>query len=83
MTKTKKLTTEAKVHSTLTKDINRLRRHGNIQRKMNLLRKIQQRDMSKMIDWLLKEKRITKEELKRFLRRKKDVEKELKKELVK
>lgn len=73
-----KLKTEsAKIHSSLMKDINRIRKTAETQARMNMLRKHQIKLLNKFIEKLIKDKRITKEELKKYMPRKKMVEKEL------
>jgi len=54
---------ESKVHSHLAKDINRIRKTAEAQMKMNLLRKHQIKLLNEFIEKLIKEKRISKEEL--------------------
>jgi len=70
-------TTESKVHSTLSKDINRIRKIADTQIKMNILRKHQLKLLDKFIKKLIKEKRITKEELREYMPKKRISEKEL------
>jgi hypothetical protein len=67
----------AKIHSTLTKDINRIRKIAENQAKMNTLRKHQIQLLDKFLKKLIKEKRITKEELKPYMPKKKQSEKKL------
>jgi radical SAM superfamily enzyme len=67
----------AKIHSSLMKDINRIRKVAEIQTKMNILRKHQIKLLNKFIEKLIKDKRITKEELKKYMPKKKIAEKEL------
>lgn len=68
---------ESKVHSHLSKDINRIRKKCEQLMKMNILRKHQIKLMNEFIEKLLKEGRITKDELKKYMPKKRDVEKEL------
>jgi len=70
-------TESAKIHSTLMKDINRIRKAAETQTRMNILRKYQIKLLNKFIEKLIKEKRITKEELKKYMPKKKWAEKEL------
>jgi hypothetical protein len=70
-------TTESKIHSTLTKDINRIRKTADSQIKMNILRKHQLKLLDEFIKKLIKEKRITKEELREYMPKKKISEKEI------
>lgn len=63
--------------SSLTKDINRIRKCSKKQMKMNTLRKYQIRLYQKFLEKLLEEKRITKEEWKEYTPKKKDIEKKL------
>jgi 3-oxoacyl-[acyl-carrier-protein] synthase III len=75
----KKLKTEsAKISSTLMKDIRRIRKTAEAQTKMNTLRKYQIKMLNKFIEKLLKEGRITKQELKKYSIRKKEAEKRMK-----
>lgn len=67
----------SKIHSTLTKDINRIRETADIQTRMNILRKHQINLFNKFIQKLIKEKRITKEELKEYMPKKKETERKL------
>lgn len=68
---------ESKIHSTLTKDINRIRKICNNQTKMNTLRKHQIKLLNQFLHKLLKENRITIDELKPYMPKKKQAEKEL------
>ncbi len=77
MTKSKLKTSEAKISSSLMKDINRIRKTADSQIKMNILRKHQIKLLNKFLKKLLNEGRITKEELKDYMPRKKDVKKKL------
>jgi len=67
----------AKVHSSLMKDINRIRKTAEIQTRMNILRKHQIKLLNNFIEKLIKEKRISKEELNGYMPKKKQAEKEL------
>ncbi len=68
---------KSKITSTLMKDINRIRKQAEKQMRMNILRKHQIKLLSEFLDKLLKEGRITKEELARYMPKKKEVEKKL------
>jgi hypothetical protein len=68
-------TTQAKISSTLMKDINRIRKQAERQTKINILRKYQIKKINEFIEKLLKEKRITKQELKKYMPKKKEAEK--------
>lgn len=65
----------AKIHSHLSKDINRIRKIAEAQTKMNILRKYQIKLLTDFLKKLLDEKRITKKEIKPYMSRKKEVEK--------
>jgi 3-oxoacyl-[acyl-carrier-protein] synthase III len=67
----------SKIHSTLTRDINRIRKTTDRQTRMNILRKHQIKLLNNFIQKLIKEKRITKDELKLYMPKKKQAEKEL------
>jgi len=67
----------SKIHSALTKDINRIREITETQSRMNILRKHQIKLLEKFLEKLIKEKRIKKEELKPYMPKKKKAEKEL------
>ena len=67
----------AKIHSSLMKDINRIRRIAEQQTKINILRKHQIKLLNKFIEKLIKEGRISKKELKEYMPKKKQAEKEL------
>jgi hypothetical protein len=67
----------SKINSTLSKDINRMRKNLEKQIKMNVLRKHQINLLDKFFKKLIREKRITREELKFYLPKKKEAEKEL------
>lgn len=69
----------AKTRSTLMKDINRIRKTAEQQTKMNILRKYQIKLLDKFLKKLIKEGKITKEELKPYMPKKKDAEKSLSK----
>ncbi len=77
MARSKLETREAKINSNLMKDINRIRKTCNTQTKMNILRKHQIKLLNKFIEKLLREERITKEELKEYMPRRKNAEKGL------
>lgn len=65
----------AKIHSTLTKDIERIRKTAETQIRMNILRKHQLKLLDKFLKKLIKEGRITKQELKPYMPKKKDAAK--------
>ncbi len=67
----------AKINSSLTRDINRIKRNLENQIKMNILRKHQIKLLDKFLKKLLEEKRISVEELKSYMPKKKNSEKEL------
>jgi len=67
----------SKIHSHLTKDINRIRKTAENQIRMNILRKHQIKLLNELIKKLIKEKRIDKKELKPYMPKKKQAEKEL------
>ena len=75
MPKSKFKTSESKAVSSLTKDINRIRKTAEAQIKMNILRKHQIKLLNSFLKKLLKENRITKEELTPYMPKKKQVEK--------
>lgn len=64
----------AKIHSHLSKDINRISKIAEVQIRMNILRKHQIRLLNDFLERLLKEKRITKEELKSYMPKRKETE---------
>lgn len=64
----------AKVHSHLIKDINRIRKTAEKQMRMNTLRKHQIKLLDKFLKKLIKDGRITKEELIQYLPKKKQAE---------
>ena len=68
---------EGKIHSHLMKDINRIRKTAEQQIRMNILRKHQIILLNEFLKKLLQENRITKVELKKYMPRRKDVEKKL------
>jgi hypothetical protein len=72
---TKSKPESAKIHSHLSKDINRIRRTAEAQTRMNILRKHQIRLLNDFLRKLLKEKKITKEELRPYMPKRKDAEK--------
>jgi len=67
----------AKVHSSLMKDINRIRKTAENQIRMNILRKHQIKLLNKFLDKLLEEGRITIDELRPYMLKKKHAEKKL------
>ncbi len=67
----------SKTTSSLMKDIARIRKTCDKQTRMNILRKHQIKLLNELIEKLLKEKRITKQELKHYMPRKKEAEKKL------
>jgi hypothetical protein len=77
MAKYKLKTKEAKINSTLTRDINRIRKICEKQIHMNILRKHQIKLLNEFINKLIKEKKITTEELKTYVPKKKQSEKNL------
>jgi len=66
---------EAKTNSSLMKDINRIRKTADSQTRMNILRKHQIKLLNEFLHKLIKQGRITIDELKPFMPRKKQVEK--------
>ena len=77
MAKNKQKDESAKISSTLMKDINRIRKTADMQTRMNILRKHQIKLLNEFLKKLMKEKRITKQELKPYMPKKKDAEKKL------
>jgi len=73
----KKITEASKIHSHLIKDINRIRKYAESQTRMNILRKYQLSQLDKFIKKLLKEKKISKEEISEYNIKKKDALKRL------
>lgn len=67
----------SKVHSKLTKDLNRMKKVINSQTRMNILRKYQLNLLDKFMKKLLKEGRITKEEIGEYMPKKEDSAKRL------
>ncbi len=67
----------SKIHSSLMKDINRIKKTAEKQIKMNILRKHQIKLLDKFLKKLIKQKRITKEELIPYMPKKKQAEKEV------
>lgn len=67
----------AKISSTLMRDINRIRKACERQTRMNTLRKHQIQLYNDFLDKLLREGRITKDELEEYTPKKKDAEKRL------
>jgi tRNA splicing ligase len=66
-----------KIRSSLMKDVNRIRKQAEAQAKMNLLRKYQLTQLNKFIKKLLKEGRISKEEIKEYNVKKGEAEKKV------
>jgi tRNA splicing ligase len=66
-----------KIRSSLMKDVNRIRKQAEVQAKMNLLRKYQLTQLNKFIKKLLKEGRISKEEIKEYNVKKGEAEKKV------
>ena len=77
MAKSRLESNEAKINSTLMKDINRIQKIAETQIRMNILRKHQIKLINDFLYKLLKERRITIEELKPYMPKKKKAEKEL------
>ena len=75
--KDKETNEAAKTSSSLMKDINRIRKTAEKQTRMNILRKHQIRLLNKFIEKLLKEGRISKEELREYMPKKKESERSL------
>ncbi len=74
----KQIRSEAsKTHSHLIKDTNRIRKYAESQTRMNILRKYQLSQLDKFIKKLLKEGRITKNEIKEYNIKKRDAVKRL------
>ena len=67
----------AKTHSSLMRDINRIRKTAERQIRMNILRKYQIQLLDKFLKELIREGRIDKEELKPYMPKKKEAEKRL------
>lgn len=67
----------AKTSSSLMKDIRRIRKTAEMQARMNVLRKHQIGLLNNLIENLLKEGRITKEELKPYMPKKEEAERML------
>jgi hypothetical protein len=63
--------------SEISKDLNIVRKTCALIGKSNRLKKMQQREFSLFGDWLLENKRVTKEEMKKFIH-KKEYNKEVK-----
>ncbi len=74
--KTKK-SEPGKVHSSLIRDINRIRKTAEKQIRMNILRKHQIKLLDKFLKKLIREGRIKKEELKPYMPKKKEAEKKV------
>lgn len=77
MAKSKLRDEKAKISSSLMKDIRRIRKQAEMQIRMNILRKHQIRLMNKFIEKLIKEGRITREELKEYMPRKREAARKL------
>ncbi len=77
MFKMKTKTESSKIHSSLMKDINRIKKTAGKQIKMNILRKYQIKLLDKFLKKLLKQGRISKEELMLYMPKKKQSEKKL------
>jgi hypothetical protein len=73
----KRKTEASKTHSHLIKDINRIRKYAESQTKMNILRKYQLKQLDKFIKKLLREGRISKEEIRKYNIKKRDAAKKL------
>ncbi|MCK4552712.1 hypothetical protein KAT80_00725 [Candidatus Pacearchaeota archaeon] len=67
----------SKIHSSLMKDINRIRKTAEKQIKMNILRKHQIKLLDKFLKKLIQQRRITKEELIPYMPKKEKSEKEI------
>ncbi len=61
------MNTIKKTNSSLQKDINRMRKYCNLLTESNKLRKFQTSQFNNLIKKLLKEGRVTKEEVKEFI----------------
>lgn len=61
-----------KESSNLRRDINRLRKTCSSFERANKLRKMQHRDVQRMMEWLINEKRVSKKELSNFLHKRED-----------
>jgi hypothetical protein len=68
---------KAKLNSSLMKDITRIRKQAEMQTRINILRKHQIKLLNKLIEKLLREERISKEELREYMPRKKEVARRL------
>ncbi len=77
MTKRKKIDELSKTSSTLMRDINRIRKQTESQARMNILRKHQITLLNDFIKKLLKEGKISKEELEKYNIKKKDAVRKL------
>lgn len=73
----KKKNEAAKISSTLMKDIVRIRKQTEKQTRMNILRKHQINLLNEFLNKLIKEGRITKKELSKYMPKKKEAEKKL------
>lgn len=67
----------AKIHSSLIRDINRIRKTAERQIRMNILRKHQIQLLDEFLKKLIIEGRVNKEELKPYMPKKKEAEKKL------
>jgi len=72
----KNKSSESKVHSSLSKDINRIKSKLDSERKMNMLRKHQIKLYDKFLKKLINEGRISKDELKPYMPKKRKAEKQ-------
>lgn len=73
----KKKSEAAKISSSLMKDISRIRKTCEKQTRMNILRKYQIKLLNEFLEKLMKEGRITKKELEKYMPKKRVVEKKL------
>ena len=73
----KEKTPESKVHSSLSKDINRIKDKLDKERKMNMLRKHQIKLYDKFLKKLINEGRISKNELEDYMPKKKEAKNKL------
>jgi len=73
----KKKSEAAKISSTLMKDIVRIRKQAEKQTRMNILRKYQIKLLNEFLNKLIKEGRITKDELRKYMPKKKEAEKKI------
>lgn len=77
MAKSKLKDEKAKITSSLMKDIARIRKQAEMQARMNILRKHQTKLLNKLIEKLLKEGRISRDELREYMPKKKEAERKL------